>query len=197
LIKNKDRSYYIGASDTNFVVGNWETKSFAKWWLEKLKLNKNDFTNKYMLAGNNFEHKILDALKIKGLKKDKQIKKGRLRVNLDGNTKEWIWEVKTYNYYKGFVLTSQHKQQLWVQMWASKIKKGYIVSYGLYNNDYKNYFNEIDKKRLKKHKVEYNDKWIECEYLPKLKYLTKCLKKKTMPNKKTWEELQEMKGDEL
>ena len=46
------------------VVGNWNTKTFEKWWLEKLGLYKNNLSNEAMKAGNNYEHKILDSLEI-------------------------------------------------------------------------------------------------------------------------------------
>ena len=73
------------------VVGNWTTRTFEKWWLEKLGLYKNELTTEAMQTGTNYEHKILDALKVEGLKKDKQIIIDRLRVNLDGNTDTWIY----------------------------------------------------------------------------------------------------------
>ena len=90
MISNKDRSGYIGASDTKFVIGNWSTKTFEKWWMKKIGIETKSFSNKYTSAGNNFEHKIIDALDIPNIEKDKQIIKGRLRVNLDANTKEKI-----------------------------------------------------------------------------------------------------------
>ena len=64
MVSSKDRSNYIGASDTSFVVGNWNTKSFENWWLEKIGIRKSDFQNEYTMAGNNYEHKILDSLGI-------------------------------------------------------------------------------------------------------------------------------------
>ena len=96
MIQSQDRSYYIGASDTSMVVGNWTTKTFENWWLEKLGLNKNNFSTEATKAGNNYEHKILDSLEIENLEKDKQIIIDRLRVNLDGNTNACIYEVKTH-----------------------------------------------------------------------------------------------------
>ena len=53
LIQSQDRSGYIGASDTSMVVGNWTTKSFENWWLEKIGLNKNNLHTEAILAGNN------------------------------------------------------------------------------------------------------------------------------------------------
>lgn len=183
MIQSKDRSYYIGASDTSMVVGNWNTKTFEKWWLEKLGLNKNNLSNESIKAGNNYEHKILDSLEIKGLEKDKQIIKDRLRVNLDGNTDTCIYEVKTHNIDKEFKVSKQYWRQSQVEMYASGIHELYIVAYALRENDYNNYFNKIDKDRLELINVEYDKNFIENEYLPKLEILTKCLKEGVFPCK--------------
>ena len=34
MIESKDRSGYIGASDTDKVVGNWKSQTWMKWWLQ-------------------------------------------------------------------------------------------------------------------------------------------------------------------
>lgn len=195
MIRSKDRSGYIGASDTKYVVGKWNTKTFKNWWLEKLGLYKNNFSNKYTMAGTNYEHKIIDALNIPLIEKDKQIIIGRLRVNLDANTKEKIHEIKTYYYKKGFDI-SKHKDyinQVQVQMYASDIHSAEIDAYGLLEEDYKNYFNDIDKERLSIYEVEYNEDWIKTEYLPKLKYLEFCLDKGKFPNIDEFEKENKMK----
>lgn len=181
LIQNQDRSYYVGASDTSMVVGNWETKTFEKWWLEKLGLNKNNFSTEATKAGNNYEHKILDALNIEDLEKDKQIIIDRLRVNLDGNTNTCIYEVKTHNANKEFKVSKQYWRQAQVEMYASNIKKLFIVAYALQEKDYINFFNEIDKNRIKMLEIEYDESFIKNEYLPKLEILTKCLKEGGYP----------------
>lgn len=189
MIRSKDRSGYIGASDTKYVVGNWNTKTFKNWWLEKLGLSKSDFSNKYTIAGTNYEHKIIDALNIPLIEKDKQIIIGRLRVNLDANTKKRIHEIKTYNYEKGFDI-ERHKDyvgQVQVQMYASKIHEAEIDAYGLLEEDYKNYFNEIDKTRLSVYEIQYDETWIKEEYLPKFKYLEECLDIGKFPDKEEFE----------
>lgn len=182
MIQSQDRSYYIGASDTSMVVGNWTTKTFENWWLEKLGLNKNSFSTEATKAGNNYEHKILDSLDIETLHKDKQIIIDRLRVNLDGNTDTCIYEVKTHKSEKEFKVSKQYWRQAQVEMYASKIHKLFIVAYALEEQDYNNYFNEIDKKRIQLIPIEYDEKFIENEYLPKLQILSKCLKKGVFPN---------------
>lgn len=181
MIQNQDRSNYFGASDTSFVVGNWKTKTFEKWWLEKIGINRNNLSTEAMKAGNNYEHKILEALDIKDLEMDKQIVIDRLRVNLDGNTNTCIYEVKTYNEIKEFKVSKQYWRQAQVEMFASGIHNLYIVAYALQENDYKNYFNKIDKERIQLIKVEYDEEFIQNEYLPKLKVLTKCLKEGVYP----------------
>ena len=103
MIADKDRSGYIGASDVQFVIGNWKTKTWEKWWMQKLGINNDHFENMYTIAGTNWEHRILDSLCIPGLEKDRQfiIQELLLRVNLDGNTPDRIKEVKTYQWEKG------------------------------------------------------------------------------------------------
>lgn len=187
MIANNDRSGFFGASDSSYIIGNWQTKSFNNWWLVKLGLNKIDFTNDAMKAGTNYEHKILDSLDIKGLEKDKQIIIDRLRVNLDGNTAEKIYEVKTYRYENGFKVPKTYVNQVLVQMYASNIKSAVIVAYGLLENEYDNYFCEIDHERLSIHEIEYDEIFIQDEYLPKLEYLTKCLKEGKFPKKEEYE----------
>lgn len=181
MIQSQDRSYYIGASDTSMVVGNWKTKTFEKWWLEKIGINKNNFSTEATKAGNNYEHKILDSLKIENLEKDKQIIIDRLRVNLDGNTDTCIYEVKTHNINKEFKVSKQYWRQAQVEMYASKIYKLFIVAYSLEEQDYNNYFNKIDIKRLELIPVEYDEKFIKNEYIPKLQILTKYLKEGVFP----------------
>ena len=73
MIANKDRSGYIGASDTGYVMRRWNTKSFAKWWREKQGFVQNNICTDAMKAGTAWEHKVLDALNIPGMEKDKQI----------------------------------------------------------------------------------------------------------------------------
>ena len=104
MITDHDRSGYIGASDVQYVIGNWKTKTWEKWWMQKLGINQDHFDNQYTLAGTNWEHRILDSLHIPGLEKDRQciIEDLRLRVNLDGNTPDRIKEVKTYHWEKGW-----------------------------------------------------------------------------------------------
>lgn len=189
MIASKNRSGYFGASDTKFIVGNWNTKTFELWWLEKLDLYHNKLSNKYLSAGTNYEHKIIDSLEIEGIVKDRQIiiEKYKLRVNLDSNTEDTIYEVKTYSYEKEFKVSNDYKNQVIVQMYADKKRKAFIVAYGLIEKDYKNFFNDIDQNRISFHEITYDEEFIKKEYLPKLKYLSECLIKGKIPNEEEFE----------
>lgn len=185
MIADHDRSGYIGASDTQFVIGNWKTKTWEKWWLQKLGINNDHFDNKYTLAGTNWEHRILDSLGLPGLRKDAQfiVEDFRLRVNLDGNLPDRIKEVKTYRWEKGWRNTpKKYIDQVQVQMFCSKILGADIVAYGLQEEDYRNYLRDIDPGRRQEIPVPYDQKWIETVYLPKLRILAECLKRGVFPN---------------
>ena len=184
MIQNHDRSGWIGASDTSYVIGNWKTKTWEKWWMQKLGINRDHFENEFTKAGTNWEHRILDSLGLPNLEKDKQIiiEDLRLRVNLDGNTPVRIKEVKTYQWEKGWKKTPpKYIDQVQVQMFASEIYGADIVAYGLQPEDYKNYLRDLDPNRLKQIPVGYDIHWIESVYLPKLRILADCLKKGVWP----------------
>ena len=184
MIADHDRSYYFGASDTDKIIGNWKTKTWEKWWMQKIGINNDHFDNKYTIAGTNWEHRILDSLQLPNLEKDKQIiiEDLRLRVNLDGNTPFRIKEVKTYQWEKGFKVPQKYINQVQVQMYASGIHEADIVAYGLEEADYDNFLRDLDPRRLQEHPIIYDQNWIESVYLPKLRILADCLKRGVFPN---------------
>lgn len=183
MIADKDRSYYIGASDTDKVVGNWRSKSWLAWWMQKLGVNKDHFENKYMKAGTNYEHRILQALNVPGMRLDDQIinEALRLRVNYDGCTDDCIYECKTFQMEKGFKVPKKYWQQVQVQMFAKGIHKAKIIAYGLEKADYDNFLRPIDFERIKTFDIQYDPVWISTVYLPKLRILADCLRKGIMP----------------
>lgn len=182
MIAEKDRSGYFGASDTDKIIGNWKTATFEKWWMQKIGINRDHFDNKYTSAGTHYEHRILESLGIP-MELDKQIILDdlRLRVNLDGNDTDTIYECKTYGFEKGFKMPKKYINQVQVQMFASGLRKAKIVAYGLKEEDYDNYFNEIDFDRRSEFVIEYDEKWVNNVYLPKLTYLAECLKEGRFP----------------
>lgn len=175
MISNQNRSYYIGASDTQHVIGNWKTKTFEKWWLEKIGFTSNQIHTEAMMAGTAFEHRIIDSLNILEMEKDKQFISGRLRVNLDGNTPDTIYEIKTYKYQNGFKVPKHYREQVWVEMFGSGIRKAYIVAYGLLEEDYNNFYRDIDPIRRQRFEIQYNEEFINKIYLPRFRYLSECL----------------------
>lgn len=172
-------------------MSNWNTNTFIKWWLKKQGIDTSHFNNKYTLAGTNYEHKIIDALEIKGIEKDNQFIKGRLRVNLDANTSNKIYEIKTFQYDYGFDLKKHQDyiQQVQVQMYCSNIHNAEIVAYGLKQKDYDNYFNDIDIDRLERYEIEYDSYFIENMYLPRLRVLEECLINGKLPKEEMIKEM--------
>lgn len=186
VISSQDRHGWFGASDTSYIMGNWKTKSFQNWWFTKLGITTNNFRNVAMNAGTYYEHAILDVIGVP--RKDHQIivPQYGLRVNLDGDGIGRIDEVKTYNFEKGFKVTKGYWQQVQVQIFAKRCEEfdcptANIWAYGLMPEDYNNFFNPIDPKRLKAYPIEEDRKFIN-DYLVKLSYLKKCLEKGVMPN---------------
>lgn len=182
MIADKDRSGYFGASETDKIIGNWKTATFEKWWMQKIGINRDHFDNKYTLAGTHYEHRILESLGIP-MELDKQIilEDLKLRVNLDGNDADTIYECKTYGFEKGFKMPKKYIQQVQVQMFASGLRKAKIVVYGLKEEDYDNYFKPIDSERRDEILITYDERWINEVYLPKLKHLAQCLKEGRFP----------------
>lgn len=186
MIKNHSRAHWFGASDTHTIMGKWTSQTFAQWWCVKLGLYERNIVTEAMQAGTVYEHRILDALGIR--QRDRQIRKRllRLRVNLDGEDRDTIYEVKTCKEKDGapIKVSRAYWEQAQVEMYATGKRKLYIVYYPLREEDYKNFFNEIDVDRVQKVPVSYDAEWIECEYLPRLRYLAHCLRRKVIP---TWE----------
>lgn len=185
MIKNHDRSKWFGASDTHFIMGNWQTKTFAKWWCVKLGLLSNEFSTKETKAGNAYEHKIaraIEQVKNTKIKLDRQIKfrNLRVRVNLDCEDKNTIFEIKTFKYKKDWEPCDSYIMQTRVQMYFTK-KQAFIVAYPMLEENYINYFLPIDMDKLQFFKIKQDTKFIN-EYLQKVKYLKKCLIRGTYPN---------------
>ena len=182
MIASKDRSGWFGASDVDKIVGNWNTKSWIDWWLVKLGISRNDVETVAMNAGTHKEHQILEYVSPL-IETDRQIiiEPLRLRINLDGNVGKHIYEVKSHSADKVFKPSKKYVQQVIVQMYGFETREADIVSYALKEDDYKNYFLPVDSDRLKYHPISYDETFIETEFLPKLKYLAKCLKEGRFP----------------
>ena len=185
MITDTDRSYYIGASDTKYVVGNWDTETFGKWWQVKKGVLTSDANNIYLTAGNLYEGRILDHLGID--RRNDQIIIGRLRVNFDGMTDESVIEVKTYKWKPNWKPPKEYINQTQVEMYAALMDMAYIAAYAMTDDDYKAVLCgqtlDIDDERLSLHPVFFDKDWINEKYLPKLNYLSKCLREGKFPIK--------------
>ena len=187
MIQNHDRSGWFGASDTSYIVGNWKTKSFARWWLVKLGATSNNYTTNAMRVGTYYEHSILEAIGINKCDRQIRMRRLRLRVNLDGESDSMLYEVKTSIH--AAKVTAAYWRQAQVEMFAAQ-KPLTMVFYKLTEKEYDNFFLPIDLGRIVQIPVEPNSEWIFSEYLPRLKYLEHCLKKKKTPSEDHFHEMQ-------
>lgn len=182
MIRNQDRSGWFGASDTATIMGNWDTKTFARWWAVKLGVFQDHVATPYMEFGNLAEHSIIDAY-------DKAIHKGktpiylprwRIRVNLDGWKHDYVVEVKTSkNQMKK--LPKSYWQQTQVEMMAAKKKKALVIVYHTIPEEYSRpYYLDVDKKRLHTFWTQKDNSFL-LEYLGRIRYLKDCLIRGTYP----------------
>lgn len=186
MIASQDRSGWIGASDTAMVMRDWNTRDFRKWWMIKLGLITDNYSNASMRAGTAYEHRILEHMGIKRMDRQIRSKRIRLRVNLDGEEKRLIHEVKTYGK-DHFSVTPGYWMQCQVEMFATSIggrkqKECQIDAYRLLPDDYIHYDNPIDPARLSHYPIPYSPGWIEFSYLPRLLYLATCLETGELPD---------------
>lgn len=161
MIHDYNRAHWFGASDAKYIMANSQfSKSWNDWWKVKCGIEDNLFKgNLYTKAGNTFEHSILKTFD-SAIRFDRQILVPhlRLRVNLDGNTDDTIYEVKTYQIDKGFEVTDGYYYQAQIQMLGWKLEplihwvvcdgvpglkpknpssvRHIILAYGLYADEY-------------------------------------------------------------
>lgn len=207
MIGEQSRSHFFGASDTRYVIAdNHETKTWKEWWAVKLGLSESDFKgNIYTEAGNKWEHPILKALGLNESEMDGTlyVPKYRLRVNYDGIKDGLITEIKTFRGDKEFPYEESPKNNYWrqcqVEMYAyvsshqnttlppqlpqiatDRKGKPYMLIAG-YPLNPEEYYSDavplVDVNKIEAHQVFYDRKWIKSCYLPKLKKLSRQLKK--------------------
>lgn len=189
MIATSDRSGYFGASDASYIMGNWNTKTFKNWWLTKLGIVSGGFKSVAMNAGTYYEHRILDA--VGAPRKDYQIiiPEYALRINYDGDGEGRVDEVKTHSIDKPFKVSKGYLMQARVQMFGKLYEEGKlpvhnIWAYGLKEEDYRDFFNPIDKERITKHPTEYDVAFIEA-FLKRLTYLKGVLERGLFPDDKS------------
>lgn len=178
MISDKSRDYYIGASDTHFVMMNFDTKTFQRWWQTKIGADVMEIESVYTIAGNIYEQRILDEIFVPY--RNEQFIVGQLRVNLDGRTDQEVVEVKTSK--KSYTkVRTDHWQQTQVEMFATCMTKARLVAYEMEEADYE-YIRDIDLDRLKTFPIEYDEDWVLNEYMPRFNYLTFCFKEEVTPS---------------
>lgn len=186
MIKNHDRSGWFGASDTSIIMGNWNTKTFQKWWLVKMGIIQDHFTNVYMDTGNLMEIPIIHAIesienrKIKLGNHPIYIPRYRIRANYDGLSDTLIEIKTTKNMFDK--IPKNYRQQCQVLMFSTRRKVADLYAYKLTEHDYKSpYYPIIDASRLKKFEINYDEGFIKNEYIPRVVILAKALRRREFP----------------
>ena len=59
MIKNQNRAFWFGASDTSTIMGNLDTQTFLDWWFVKLGYYTNNRKSWKMDCGNILEIPII------------------------------------------------------------------------------------------------------------------------------------------
>ena len=125
MIQNYDRKYWLGCSDTRFVMAkNRSTVTWIRWWNIKIGADDSLFSgNVYTRMGTLYEHPILKTID-ESMNLDRQLKipKYNLRANLDGDLDGVIYEVKTHREDTDFDVKrgSIYYNQCQVEMFAWK-----------------------------------------------------------------------------
>ena len=196
MIHDYDRSGYFGGSDSRYVLAkNRNTASFMEWWDVKLGISPHTpFETRYTRAGNLYEPHILEAVD-PDVVRDGQIiyEKYLLRINYDGWNDGTIYEVKTHQAKKDFKVTKDYYAQCQAEMFVYKkmhnkwflppFKRLVLVSYPLYEDEYDVEDGEIEivPSRICTQEVKYDKDWVQAEYIPKVKELSRALKKGKYP----------------
>ena len=206
MISNYDRSYFIGGSDTRYVMAkNQQTKTWQRWFAIKCGLDDSLFAgNEATRLGNIFEHPILKAVNpLVNIDRQLIVPKYNLRVNYDGDYNGTIYEVKTHRGDKEFEITSGYYGQAQAEMfcWKQYLKDSeryqdwhirehiepfnelYIVSYGLDIEEYSRVEEYESGERqvvIDKDRIKLHkvkyDKGFISEYKPRLKQIAKLIR---------------------
>lgn len=179
MIRDHDRSGWFGASDVQRIMGSWSGRTFDRWWMQKLGLNRDHFSTDAMAAGTHYEHPILRAVGAREMDRQLYVPEYRLRVNLDGNTGGHILEAKTHRHEKPYRPPLAHVRQVNVQIFAAlqngwRFPTGEIVAYGLLPYEYENFFAPIDPERLRRFPVRYDPDFI-LAFQRRLRVLCDCM----------------------
>lgn len=189
MIKDDDRAYWFGASDSQKILTpNHNTKSWEQWWRVKMGIEEQEFHgNEYTRAGQMYEHPILDAFD-RDINKDRQLylEDLRLRVNYDGDKNGIIYEVKTHKIENPFEITPyiyaqcQTQMYVWKEISTTPFINLYILSYGLTAEE-RRILSPVDADRIKVHKVKYSKGHMK-RFLKSLKPLVERLDNMRKPS---------------
>lgn len=211
MITSYDRSYWIGGSDTRYVMAkNKNTKTWLRWFSIKCGIDDSMFAgNEATRLGTVYEHPILMAVNpLVNLDRQLIVPKYNLRVNYDGDYDGTIYEVKTHRADKPFEISSAYYGQAQAEMfcWKQYLKDSeryqdyhtrehieefnemYIVSYALDVEEY----SKVDayergelEIKIDQSKIKFHkvkyDKGFVSQYKPRLRKLAQLIRDGDVP----------------
>ena len=68
-------------------------------------------------------------------------------------------------------------------MYALGVRQAEIVAYALEKEDYANFYRDIDPKRISRHKIKYDKRFI-ADYEKRMLYLSECLENGNFPDER-------------
>ncbi len=188
ITTTNDRHKFIGGSEANMIYLNYKSKTFVKWWSEKLAgVPSEPYNNLSMSVGTILEHDVVDLYEsvhgVKGIR-DKQEIKGIARANTDyiisGKVSDVKVTTKAFEWYLKDKVPLNYKRQLIHYLHVFDYDQASIIAYQVDDGVMENPFGELSQGRLYEIEVPISAKEIE-EHKKKLEYLSFCKEMNIFP----------------
>lgn len=181
ITTTSDRWRYVGGSEANMIYMNYNTKTFKKWWSNKLAgLPEREFNNKRMSVGTILEHDIIDLYEQKnnvvGIREASKVK-GIARANTDYILGDKVSDVKAtekaFEWFLNERVPINYKRQLIHYMYVFELNKASIIAYQVDDELLNEPFQELNENKLFEIPVKITEKDIT-EHKKRLDYLEHC-----------------------
>ena len=184
----KNRGLYIGGSEANMIYMGYHTKTFKKWWTQKLLgVHLPSHSNRNMSVGTILEHEILDLYEFinqvkgeRGLSKIKGIARGNTDYIIDGKVVDVKATKSAYDWFLSGTVPIAYRRQLIHYCYVFGLSKASILAYQVDDDLLVNPFQELDEKKLFEIEVEITSDKLK-EHERRLNILEECRDKNEFP----------------
>lgn len=176
-----DRHLYIGGSEANNIYANYNTKTFKKWWSQKLSgFYDESYRNLAMDVGTILEHDIVDLYEaiyqVKGVR-DKSKTKGIARANTDYIQGDAVKDVKAttkaFEWYLKDTVPINYRRQLLHYCYVFDLDQASIIAYQVDDDVLDDPFAELVPAKL--YEIDVPIEQVQLiEHQQKLEYLAFC-----------------------